>query len=152
MVPCLLWLAAVTAASAASAPAPAGSTIAASDPRVDWAGRTQPTADGGVSFDWLGVTSRVQVADATWVSATVSSSASIRGTRLKAYISDQGFMMFPEVQFWVRGGGSNQTTDLFLGRKSARTVTLENIVDPQYLLRPGNTYAISINPVFCTYV
>lgn len=124
----LLCLAAsATTASATTA------TIAASDARVDWAGRTKPTDGGSVSFDWLGVTSRVQVEGATWVSATVSSSARMRGTRLKAYISDQNFMMFPEVQFWVRGGGGNQTTDLFLGNNAGpRTVTLENIVDPQY--------------------
>ena len=97
------------------------------------AGRTL-VAGGAVRFDWLGVTARLQVSGASYVSATVSSTAATRGTRLKAYTSDAGFLMYPEVQFWVRGGPGNATTshDLVLSNRGlSATITLENIVDPQ---------------------
>lgn len=96
------------------------------------AGRTL-VAGGAVRFDWLGVTARLQVSGASYVSATVSSTAATRGTRLKAYTSDAGFLMYPEVQFWVRGGNTTVSHDLLLSNRGlGATVTLENIVDPQY--------------------
>jgi hypothetical protein len=75
-------------------------TLAASDPKVNWAGRTRVDASA-VSFDWLGVTARVQVTGASYVSVTVTSDSEHRGTRLKAYTSDQGFMLSPQVQLWA---------------------------------------------------
>ncbi len=109
-------------------------TLPAADAKVNWAGRT--ANDGAsVSFDWLGVSARLQVADATYVSVTVTSTADHRGTRLKAYTSDQGFMLSPQVQFWVPpmlAPESSNRTLLWTGRPSTRIITLENIVDPQY--------------------
>ena len=109
-------------------------TLAGSDPKVDWAGRTM-VEGSAVSFDWLGVSARVQVTGATHVSVTVTSTAVNRGTRLKAYTSDQGFMLSPQVQVWVppeNAPASSNTSLLWTGSASARIITLENIVDPQY--------------------
>jgi hypothetical protein len=119
--------------SAATAVAGAA-TLPASDPMVNWAGRTVAGGGGDVSFDWLGVTARVQVTGASYVSASITSTATQRATRLKAYTSDQGFMLSPQVQFWVRptGAPGSNSTLLWTGRKSERIITLENIVDPQY--------------------
>lgn len=109
-------------------------TLRAADAKVNWAGRT--ANDGtSVSFDWLGVSARLQIADATYVSVTVTSTATHRGTRLKAYTSDQGFVLSPQVQFWVPpmvAPESSNRTLLWTGRQSTRIITLENIVDPQY--------------------
>jgi len=74
--------------------ATADTTMPASDPRVVWSGRVQtddttPSGAGPVSFDWLGVTARVTVTGASYVTANISTSAAHRGTRLKAYLSDQ---------------------------------------------------------------
>ena len=120
-------------AGANEASAAAGvTTLAASDPKVNWAGRTRVDASA-VSFDWLGVTARVQVAGASYVSVTVTSDSDHRGTRLKAYTSDQGFMLSPQVQFWVPASGNpHNSTLLWTGSPSSRIITLENIVDPQY--------------------
>jgi hypothetical protein len=117
----------------------------ASDPRIAWAGRTVKPAGGGVQFDWLGVQARLTVTGASYLSATISTTATRRGTRLKAYVSDSGFMYYPEVQFWVRGeNGTNSTQehDLWLGDNINEgisqhhgsgpiVVTLENLVAPQ---------------------
>lgn len=51
-----------------------------------------------VQFDWLGVTARVSVTGATYVTANITTTATVRGTRLKAYMSDQGFNLYPEVR------------------------------------------------------
>jgi hypothetical protein len=66
-----------------------------------------------VSFDWVGVAARVKVVNATFVRAVVATSAPFRGTRLKAYGSDAGYLMMPTVQFWVdaRGGSDRRPTN-----------------------------------------
>eukprot|EP01043_Picozoa_sp_COSAG02_P033734 COSAG02_NODE_2320_length_9141_cov_5.148087_1_plen_236_part_10 len=110
-------------------------TLPAADAKVNWAGRTQVNSGASVSFDWLGVTARFQVADATYVSVLATSTADHRGTRLKAYTSDQGFMLSPQIQFWVPpmlAPESSNRTLLWTGSPSTRIITLENIVDPQY--------------------
>lgn len=120
----------------------AGTRILADSPLVDWAGRTVVVDSGGVSFDWLGVTARVQVTHATYVAAEVLTTAR-RGTRLKAYASDQGFMLYPLVQFWT----SDQLTSphtLWLSNGPSDTVlTLENVVAPQYAT--GTTTVVSFS-------
>ena len=116
-------------------------SIDASSPLVDWAGRTVVT-DSGVTFDWLGVTARVQVTRATHVSATIMSTAR-RGTRLKAYASDQGFMMYPQVQFWVGEQLASPHTLWLSNRPGDTIVTLENIVAPQYAT--GTTTVVSFS-------
>lgn len=118
---------------AAVAHASAVTTLPAGDVKVNWAGRTTATDGGSVSFDWLGVSARLQVTNATYVSVTATSTATHRGTRLKAYTSDQGFMLSPQVQFWVPAASAPQSsTLLWTGSPSTRIITLENIVDPQY--------------------
>jgi hypothetical protein len=66
-------------------------TMPASDPRVDWSGRVNKSES--VSFDWLGVTARLQVKRATYVAATITSNCRHRGTRMRVYASDQGFSL-----------------------------------------------------------
>lgn len=134
--PMLVRLAACTFAYA-TAESTATTTLPASDTKVNWAGRTLANTrpGGGVSFDWLGVTARVSVVGATWVSINATSSTSSRGTRLKAYTNDQGFMLSPQVQFWVPPEGypaGFHSNLLWTGRSSSRIITLENIVGPQY--------------------
>ena len=101
---------------------------------VQWSGRTVSGDQGGVSFDWLGVTARVAVQGASYVTTTVTSTAPNRGTRLKAYTSDQNFLLYPEVQFWVKPTTVSSQYDLWLGKNSSETrvITVENIVAPQY--------------------
>ena len=84
----------------------------AGDALVSWAGRRNVSASGEVSFDWVGVAARVKVVNATFVRAVVATSAPFRGTRLKAYGSDAGYLMMPTVQFWVdaRGGSDRRPT------------------------------------------
>eukprot|EP00040_Diaphanoeca_grandis_P003692 m.25596 g.25596 ORF g.25596 m.25596 type:complete len:411 (-) comp15077_c0_seq1:130-1362(-) len=120
----------------------ATNTLLAGDPKVDWSGRRTINSDSSVSFDWLGVSARVGVTDATWVSAIVVSAQTSfrRGTRIKVYISDQDFPLYPQTQFWVgpnasvEGNLMSNSTMLFMGnsKSSPLVVTLENIVDPQY--------------------
>lgn len=112
----------------------ATSIIPAGNPMVDWSGRHVVNADRTVSFDWLGVTARLSVTDASYVSAVVTSDASTRGTRIKVYMANQGFPLYPLVQFWVpptRSAAGN-ATQLAMGSLGATVITLENIVDPQY--------------------
>ena len=94
----------VAALGAASA-----ARLDAGDALVSWAGRRN-IASGSVSFDWVGVAARVKVVNATFVRAVVATSAPFRGTRLKAYGSDAGYLMMPTVQFWVdaRGGSDRR--------------------------------------------
>jgi hypothetical protein len=130
MLSARLAVAAILASAAA-----AHTTLPAGDPKVNWAGRTLAAAGGSVSFDWLGVTARVNVTGATYVSVTTTSTATHRGTRLKAYTSDQGFMLSPQVQVWVppqHGPPGSNSSLLWTGAPSSRVITLENIVDPQY--------------------
>ena len=109
---------ATSTAMLASSIVVATTSMRAGDARVDWAGRTATTAEGGVAFDWLGVTARLQVQHATFVRATISSTAAVRGTRLKAYASDQGFMLYPQVEFWVDPLASvNNTLWLVTGKQ-----------------------------------
>ena len=71
------------------------SVMSAVDPRIDWGGRVKvDKSSGRVSFDWLGVTARVQVKGATFVAANITSTA-VRGTRMRVWASDQGFDLYP---------------------------------------------------------
>ena len=93
---CFLIVAAVAALNIDAA-----SVMSAADPRVDWGGRVKvDKSSGRVSFDWLGVTARVQVKGATFVAANITSTA-VRGTRMRVWASDQNFDLYP-VSFFVR--------------------------------------------------
>lgn len=105
--------------------------IGATSELVDWSNRVVKGTES-VSFDWLGVTARVSVTGASYVSVVATTTASARGTRLKAYISDQGFSLYPQVQFWVSPLQSNTTVLFAQNGRSSRLVTLENLVAPQY--------------------
>jgi hypothetical protein len=109
-----------------------GDMINASSHLADWSGRSLFTSDGGgVMFDWLGVTARVQVTNATYVGATIATTAN-RGTRLKAYASGQGFILFPQVQFWVDPRLTSPYTLWLSPNPESTIITLENMVAPQY--------------------
>lgn len=110
-----------------------GAKISASDPLVNWTGRHVDNPDGTVSFDWLSVTARVHVTGASYLAATIVTTANDRGTRLKAYVANQNFPLYPQVQFWVSPNGTpaGNTSMLWLGHGDA-AVTIENIVAPQY--------------------
>ena len=88
----------------------------------------------GRRFDWLGVSARVAVKGASFVTANITTTSKVRGTRLKVYTSDQGFGLYPEVQLWVSPLQTEHV--IFLRNKpradEQRVVTLENIVPPQY--------------------
>lgn len=121
------WRISVFSFDCSSAP----EVIQAADARVAWSGRTQSSSDGAVSFDWLGVTAQIEIVGATYLTAEIHTTAAVRGTRLKAYASDQGFGLYPLIQFWVTP--LVQTTVLFASPSAASTtITLENLVDPQY--------------------
>ena len=153
-LPILLPLAAALRAASAA-------RLDAGDALVSWAGRRNTTASGSVSFDWVGVAARVKVVNATFVRAVVATSAPFRGTRLKAYGSDAGYLMMPTVQFWVdaRGGSDRRPTNgrarsidarprstpppspsvgsdayaLWLAERPRDVIaTVENLVSPQY--------------------
>jgi len=146
---------AVAVAIAAVTPVMSAETsLLASDARVDWAGRRTANADGSVAFDWLGVTARIQVQGATYVTATITSSSANRGTRLKAYISNQGFPLYPQVQFWVppqsRVAVLGNTSTLYLGGGGSMVVTLENLVDPQYGTGKTTVWAFHTDGTFTT--
>ena len=83
--------------------------LAATDPRVQWAGRTVQAGSGAVAFDWLGVSARVQVANASWVTVTATTNATVRGTRLQAYVSYQSFPLYPITKFWLSPLAGNTT-------------------------------------------
>ena len=87
-------------------------TMLATDARVEWSGRhTGDATTGAVSFDWLSVTARVGVHGATYVRVVSTAAGATRTTRIKAYASDQGFQLYPTVQFWIpRSDESNATT------------------------------------------
>lgn len=128
-------------------------TMNGSDPRVDWAGRiTKNNNCGSVSFDWLGVTARIAVQNASFVGihAACNSSVSINDnssskpcTRLKTYIEDQNFLLYPITQIYVSpedNNNNNKNNSLFSdyqylwqGPPDTSTIlTIENIVGPQY--------------------
>lgn len=122
----LLGLVGTTAAATVSIPA--------GDSRVAWAGRHRVNSDTSVSFDWLGVTARVSCTRCSYLAVTTTTTATTRGTRLKAYVANQGFQLYPQVQFWVPVPGKSpvgNTSLLWMGSGSA-DVTLENLVDAQY--------------------
>ena len=110
------------------------STMLATDARVEWSGRhTEDATAGTVSFDWLSVTARVGVEGATYVRVVSTAAGAARTTRIKAYAADQGFQLYPTVQFWIpRSDESNATTVWQASGGKTTTITLENIVDPQY--------------------
>jgi len=109
-----------------STAAAVGDTIAASDPRVQWAGRIRATG-GAVSFDWPGVSARVAVTGASFVSVTATTDQPSHGTRLKGYVSDQGFELYPTVEAWVSPLASNSTLLWASGNgsHSERNLTVE---------------------------
>eukprot|EP00041_Stephanoeca_diplocostata_P013185 m.230026 g.230026 ORF g.230026 m.230026 type:complete len:184 (+) comp19252_c0_seq2:465-1016(+) len=104
--------------------------IDAGNAMIDWSGRINRT-NKSVSFDWLGVTARIAVRNAKYVTATIQTSAASRGTRMRVFISDQGFDLYPEAQFWVTP--YINTTMLFASNAPKNTLlTMSNIVDPRY--------------------
>ena len=118
------------------APAPPGvHVLPAADAKVDWAGRRAADgATGAVSFDWLGVSARVEVVGASYVRVNVSGTQA-RGTRMRAYGEQQGFLLYPTVQLWVERDPAFALHTLWAGaidRRHSFAVTLENIVAPQY--------------------
>ena len=85
---------------------------------------------GSVRFDWLGVSARVSVKDATWVTVIATTAAPTTGTRLRAYTSDQGFGLYPLVSFWVSPHAANETLLFAVDNSSyGRTLTLENMLE-----------------------
>ena len=115
----LLLLLAILSSSAAL-------TMPANDARVDWAGRTAANTDGSVSFDWIGVTARVEIQGATFVRVNVTCNVG-RGTRLRAYAEDQNFLLYPTVQVWAENDPLFAVKTLWAGSRpsSSFAVTLE---------------------------
>jgi len=117
----------------------------ASDARVNWSGRRSVNDDASVTFDWLGVSTRIAANKASWISAVVTTDSERRGTRLKVYTSDQGFLLYPQTAFWVSEkvgstGSTRASNSTILAMPNGGnnvTITLENMVDPQY--RTGKT-------------
>ena len=108
-------------------------TMLATDARVEWSGRhTGDATTGAVSFDWLSVTARVGVHGATYVRVVSTAAGATRTTRIKAYASDQGFQLYPAVQFWIPRSDESNATTVWQSGGGTTTITLENIVDPQY--------------------
>eukprot|EP01046_Picozoa_sp_COSAG06_P054439 COSAG06_NODE_9695_length_1842_cov_1.570855_2_plen_205_part_00 len=117
-----------------SAAAPGSSSfLPAGDALVRWSGRTTPgAAPGSVRFDWLGVSARVSVRDASWVTVVATTTAPTTGTRLRAYTSDQGFGLYPLVSFYVSPHAANETLLFAVDNATAeprRTLTLENMLE-----------------------
>lgn len=107
-------------------------TIAAADSGVDWSGRIMRTDQSSVRFDWLGVTARVKVSGASYVSMNVSTTTN-RGTRMRVYASDQGFDLYPQTQFWVNKDPRFANKLLYAANgKESTMITISNIVAPQY--------------------
>lgn len=117
-------------------------TISATDPRVTWSGRVSrntPAGPGSVRFDWLGVTARIRVSKATYVSVKASggdaSRGMMRGTRLRSWVSDQGWSRFPMTETWVSPDPNFADTLIFTNNYAdpqSRLITLSNLVPPQY--------------------
>ena len=93
-----------------------------------------PSIGMGRRFDWLGVSARVAVKGASFVTANITTTSKVRGTRLKVYTSDQGFGLYPEVQLWVSPLQTEHV--IFLrnnpGADEQRVITLEYIGPTQY--------------------
>eukprot|EP01043_Picozoa_sp_COSAG02_P025907 COSAG02_NODE_1474_length_12424_cov_6.185639_3_plen_316_part_00 len=67
------------------------STIAATDPLVQWSGRvTRHGEKGQVHFDWLGVTAHLTVSNCEYVAVVVNTTSEGRGTRIRVYVDDEG--------------------------------------------------------------
>ena len=99
-------------------------------PLVGWSGRTV-RINNTIRFDWIGTSARVSVANASWVTVIVTTTAPKMGTRLKAYVSDQGFELYPLVSFWISPLAPSNETLLFAidsPMPGNRTVTIENMI------------------------
>jgi hypothetical protein len=114
-------------------------TIAATDPIVQWSGRVKRHHETGqVHFDWLGVTAHFTVSNCQYVAIVVNTTAQGRGTRLRVYIDDEGALFVDQAQFWVTNEPINKHV-LYAaspqapgGLGPARTITLVNQVPPEY--------------------
>jgi hypothetical protein len=115
------------------------STIAATDPLVQWSGRvTRHRETGQVHFDWLGVTAHLTVSNCEYVAVVVNTTAQGRGTRIRVYVDDEGALFVDEAQFWVTNEPTNKHV-LYAasplapgGIGPARTITMVNQVPPEY--------------------
>jgi len=128
-------------------------SIKAVDPMVEWSGRaTKNTDSSSVSFDWLGVTARVSVNGAKYVYLNISSDQRgvARGTRMKVYISDQRFPLYPQTQFWVQSAATAPQQQLLFLSSSGKstTITIENIVGPQYGTGTTTAYSFETDGTF----
>ena len=127
----LLWPLLLLAANGAL-----GAYLPAPSPLVGWSGRTGPgVTPDSVQFDWLGVSCRVSVRGATWVTVVATTTAPTMGTRLKAYTSDQGYELYPLTAFFVSPLAANESlvfglsdANATLAQNQTRTVTLENML------------------------
>jgi hypothetical protein len=134
---------------------PAAEFLEAGSALVQWSGRTVRGAHGAVQFEWLGVSARVSVSNATWVSVIATTAAPTMGTRLRAYTSDQGFGLYPLVSFWVSPHAAGNETLLFVIDNSSlgdRTITIENLMDQKYAttihgFRTDGTFVPDLNPL-----
>lgn len=114
-------------------------TIAATDPLVQWSGRVMRHHEKGqVHFDWLGVTAHITVTNCQYVAVVVNTSAEGRGTRLRVYIDDEGALFVEQAQFWVTNEPTNKHV-LYAASPQApggigptRTITMVNQVPPEY--------------------
>lgn len=98
--------------------------VAAGDPRIEWAGRTSITS-AGVAFDWVGVTARLSVTHATYVTMTATTTRT-RGTRMRVWCSDAGSDYAPQVQVYV--SNLQNTSVIFLGNSpSDRLITVVRV-------------------------
>eukprot|EP00937_MAST-01D_sp_MAST-1D-sp2_P001082 g1082.t1 len=104
---------------------------------VEWSGRVvRGTAAGSIAFDWLGVSARFALVNATWCTVLATTNGTT-GTRLRVYTSDQDFMMYPLATVWVSGRGPTASTETLLyagdapapsGNGSSRALTIENML------------------------
>jgi hypothetical protein len=114
-------------------------TIAATDPLVQWSGRvTRHHSKGQVHFDWLGVTAHLTVSGCQYLAVIVNTTAQGRGTRMRVYIDDEGALFVEEGQFWVTNEPTNKHV-LYAaspldpgGLGPPRTITMVNQVPPEY--------------------
>ena len=104
--------------------------LPATSPLVRWSGRTVRVSNT-VQFDWIGTSARVSVVNASWVTIVATTTAPKMGTRLRAYVSDQGFELYPLVSFWISPLAPSNETLLFAIESPVlanRTVTIENMI------------------------
>lgn len=99
---------------------------------------------------------RIAANKASWISAVVTTDSERRGTRLKVYTSDQGFLLYPQTAFWVseKVGStgstpvSNSTILAMPNGGNNVTITLENMVDPQYGTGKTTIHSFETDGVF----